>query len=333
MKLATIELIQSIVAHPNADKLDLATVSGYTCIVSRDQYTVGEAVVLIQPDTLLPEARWSELFRARSSRVRAMKLRGEWSFGIIMPFSTFFDGMQPVNALAPGSEVSHMIGVTKYEQPQPQSLDAAGYLPTSMPKTDEERYQNLSDSLPYGQLVDVTLKIDGQSATYFCIRDANIEGGWRTGICSRSLEIKSDSTNNYTINERKYNILENLKSYCMLNNVSLALRGEVYGKGIQAFDSNPHSKLPLNFAAFSVWNHDTLSYEGPDDPHYYMKVATIVGVPTVPVIEQQVVLVPELIEKYARGIDKIDGMRFEGVVIKYGKTSFKVINLSYDERK
>ena len=30
---------------------------------------------------------------------------------------------------------------------------------------------------------------------------------------------------------------------------------------------------------------------------------------------------------------EIDGKRFEGVVIKYGKTSFKVINLSYDERK
>jgi hypothetical protein len=183
--------------------------------------------------------------------------------------------------------------------------------------------------------VDVTLKIDGQSATYFCIRDENAESGWRTGICSRSLEIKPECNNNYTIAERKYNILEKLKNYCMYHNVSLALRGEVYGQGIQAFDANPHAKLPLDFAAFSVWNHDTLSYEGPNDPHYYEKVAaaTVGGIPTVPMIERQVVLTPELIEKYARGIDKIDGKRFEGVVIKYGKTSFKVINLSYDERK
>jgi hypothetical protein len=79
---------------------------------------------------------------------------------------------------------------------------------------------------------------------------------------------------------------------------------------------------------------DTFKHEGPNNPHYYEKVSVALGgIPVVPMLERQVVLTPELIEKYSRGIDKIDGKRFEGVVIKHNKGSFKVINLSYDERK
>jgi RNA ligase (TIGR02306 family) len=343
MKLASVELVKEIKPHSNADSLEIAVVLGYECIVPIGKFSPGQAVVLIQPDVVLPDAPWAEVFRARSNRVKAMKLRGVWSFGIVLSVFDIVDHnsrgsaqlkrwLLPINI---GKDISEEIGVAKYEPPAPKSLDAAGHLPSSMPKTDEERYQNLTDSLPYGEHVDVTLKIDGQSATYFCIRDANAEGGWRTGICSRSLEIKPECNNNYTLAERKYNILEKLKNYCTYHNVSLALRGEVYGQGIQAFDANPHSKLPLDFAAFSVWNHDTLAYEGPNDPHYYEKVAaaTVGEIPVVPMVERQVVLTSELIEKYARGIDKIEGKRFEGVVIKHSLGSFKVINLSYDERK
>jgi len=332
MKLATIERIQSIAAHPNADKLDLATVSGYTCIVGRDQYAVGEAVVLIQPDTLLPEAPWSEMFRKRSNRVRAMKLRGEWSFGIVMPFSTFFDGIQPVHSLAPGCEVSHLIGVAKYEQPQPQQLDAMGYPPSGLPKTDEERYQNLDGTLPYGECVDITLKIDGSSATYFCKMNAET-GEYETGICSRSLRLKPECENNYTRAEARYNILAKLKEYCVSNGVNLALRGEVYGAGIQAFSSNPHATGAVNFALFSVWNFDTHSYECPTDNHYYANVGYALNIPCVPCIEKDVLLTPEIVKYYAQGIDRIADKPFEGVVVKHHSGSFKVLSLSYDSLK
>jgi hypothetical protein len=54
----------------------------------------------------------------------------------------------------------------------------------------------LINELPYGQSVDVTLKIDGQSATYYCKRV--LDGKWESGVCSRSLTIKPDVENNYT---------------------------------------------------------------------------------------------------------------------------------------
>ena len=156
---------------------------------------------------------------------------------------------------------------------------------------------------------------------------------WETGICSRSLRLKPEYDNNYTKAEKKYNILHKLKQYCEQHNVSLALRGEVYGQGIQAHSSNPHAKLPLNFASFSVYNFDKNEYEPPSSDHYYQKVCNILEVPTVPTNMKDSVLTQELIEEFAHKREKIDNNSFEGVVIKHNQGSFKVINLAYDERK
>jgi len=335
MKLASIELISDIQPHPNADKLELAKVLGYTCIVEKNKYKINDAVVLIQPDTVLPNEPWAEMFKKRSSRVRAMKLRGVWSFGIVMDLNKVVDPFFFADQYGPvhnhvGVDVSHIIGVIKYEAPQPQQLDAKGHLPFGLGKTDEERYQNILD-LPFGETVDVSLKIDGQSATYYCRKDRQT-GEWTTGICSRSLELKPECSNNYTRINTKYGIIDKLLEYCKANDVSLALRGEIYGSGIQGHSSNPHSKLPLDFAAFSVYNFDTLQYENVRNKHNYQAVCSAVWLPKVPTVAVDT-LTPELIKHYAEDISEIDGKPFEGVVIKHSKGSFKVINLSYDERK
>lgn len=329
MKLASIELISDIQPHPNADKLDLAKVLGYTCIVEKDKYKAGDAVVLIQPDTVLPDEPWAEVFKKKSGRTKAIKLRGCWSFGIVMPTSTFFDETL-VHGYLPGTEVSHLIGVTKYEAPQPQQLDAKGHLPFGLGKTDEERYQNILD-LPFGETVVVTAKWDGSSATYYCRKDRET-GEWHTGICSRSLELKPECSNIYTRINAKYDILSKLLNYCSFRDVSLALRGEIVGDGIQRHAANPHANLPLDFAAFSVYNFDTFQYENTTDEHNYQAVCRATYIPMVPTVAVDT-LTPELIKHYAEDISKIDGKPFEGVVIKHSKGSFKVINLAYDERK
>ncbi len=335
MKLASIELIKEISPHSNADSLEIATVLGYQCIVGKGSFKAGDTVVLIQPDTVLPDAKWAAPFKAKNSRVRAVKLRGVWSFGIAMsPYEITDENTLLTKWLLPeniGNDISEDIGVIKYEAPAPQCFDASGYLPTGMPKTDEERFQNFGDELPFGEPVDVTLKIDGQSVTFFCIKK---DDEWETGTCSRSLRMKPESNNNYTKVDAMYKILEKLRNYCSFNNVSLALRGEVFGQGVQAFPKNPHATGPLDFRAFSVFNMDTREYEGPNDPHYYTKLcsAFVIGIPCVPMIEQQIILTPELIRKYSEELTELNGRLFEGVVIKHNKGSFKVINLHYDSK-
>lgn len=335
MKLASIELISEIKPHPNADKLELAKVLGYTCIIEKGRYRAGAAIVLIQPDTVLPNEPWAEFFKKRGTRVKAMKLRGVWSFGIVMSPYDIMDAFFFADQFGDfkdnvGKEVSDLIGVTKYEAPAPQALDAKGPLPFGLGKTDEERFQNFLE-LPFGEVVDVTLKVDGQSATYYCHKNRQT-GEWHTGICSRSLEMKPECNNNYTRINKKYDILSKLLNYCSFRDVSLALRGEIYGNGIQSHAANPHSKMPLDFAAFGIYNFDTFSYEGPQDEHYYEHVCHKILVPTVDLVERTT-LTPELIKEYAEEMTEINGRSFEGVVIKHKGGSFKVINLAYDERK
>jgi RNA ligase (TIGR02306 family) len=335
MKLASIELVQEISEHPNADSLEIAKVLGYQVIVGKGEFKVGSAVVFIQPDTRLPDEPWAEMFRKRSNRVKSIKLRGFWSFGLALSVFTVSTSqhseqlkrwLMPINI---GKDISSEIGVTKYEPPAPQDLSAAGYLPTGLPKTDEERFHNIED-LPFGEEVDITLKIDGQSATYAC-KKMN-DGSWRTYICSRSLEIKQDSNNNFTRINQKYQILEKLLEYCQKYDVSLALRGEIYGQGIQAHQNNPHSKGPIDFACFSVFNMDKLEYENTQDDHYYLAVAGVLGIPVVDQIGK-FTLSQKIISRYSEEIKELNGRLFEGVVIKHETGSFKIINLHYDEKK
>jgi len=318
--LARVERILSIEPHDNADTLSVATVLGFGAIIRTGDFQVGDLICFIFPDTVLPSAPWSEPFLKRGSRVKAIKLRGIWSFGIVLPLKTF-----DLDGATEGTDIADIIGVTKYEPPAPKDMNAKGALPHGIMKTDEDNCRGIR-RIPYGSLVDITLKIDGQSATYF-YKNGEI------GICSRSLEIKEDGNNNYTSVNSKYGILDKLRQYCEAHKVNLAIRGEIYGANVQGFANNPHAKLPLSFAVFSILNLDTLKYTNPGDEHYFINVAKATDLLTVPIIQTQVVLTPELIEYYAKEITQLNGLPFEGVVAKGKDFSCKIINLDYDSKK
>lgn len=198
MKLASVERITEITSHPNAERLEFAHVLGYKCLVPVGVYKAGELAILIQPDSVLPDEPWAEVYRKFSkSRVKAVKLRGEWSMGIVESLAVL--SLLNTPELTEGLEVSQYFGITKYEPPQPQSLDAIGSLPFGIPKTDEERYQNLDLETLWGKSVKVTQKIDGSSFTFY-YKDGTM------GVCSRTQEIALHSINNWTAMVSKYDL-------------------------------------------------------------------------------------------------------------------------------
>lgn len=338
MSLATIEQIQEIKKHPNADKLELAKCCNYQCVVPIGKYKEGDLVVFVHPDAVLPDKEWAEPFKKFcKNRVKAVRFRGEWSFGIIAGFIDEFDELKSKNYTLPfilGEDVAAELGVVKYEVQYPQHQKnklnpRRPHLPYSLPKTDEVRWQGVKDlDKLYGKIVDVTLKIDGQSITFY-YKDGDF------GVTSRGTDYKLDieDRNNFTRHLDRYSHLqENLTKYCVDNKINLAIRGESYGPKIQAFKHNPHSKLDYGLALFSCFNLDELKYEYRNSPLYIHKLALQLRLPTVPLIEEGVELTPELIKKYAE-MDSLNGKMFEGVVIVGDSFSFKVINLKYDEKK
>lgn len=327
MPLASIQRIVSVEKHPNADALSICTILAYRCITKLDQFKVGELAIFIEPDTVLPQAPWSVFYRSKSNRVKAIRLRNEWSFGIIeSPAVVGYTG-----PMEEGLDITEVIGVTKYEPPQPQDLNAAGPYCLGIPKTDETRWQSVRD-LPWGELVDVTLKIDGQSWSAIAVAGHVAEDGV-LAIGGRSFLYQLDTVNNYTYNEKQYGVLKKLDEFRHKHDVNICIRGESYGQGIQKFAINPHAKLPVSLAFYSTWLVDEKRYARKGDPFYIFNIAPEMGLPTVPMLEKDVPLTRELIAKYDELLEEVNGQPFEGVVINHSKGSFKVINKHYDGRK
>jgi tRNA-binding EMAP/Myf-like protein len=163
-KIASVEKIKDVIPHPNGDRLDIVTVLGYQCITQRGLYNPGDIVIYIQPDSILPELEWAEDYRKYSpKRIKAVKLRGEWSEGCLVS-KDLLEGVIDTsifNSTQIGNDVSHLLGITHYEPPAPQELNAKGFLPHGIGKTDEERWENMVERLPINEPVDITLKIDG----------------------------------------------------------------------------------------------------------------------------------------------------------------------------
>lgn len=135
--------IAEIRKHGNADSLGLIDIEGYQVVVKLGEYQPGDLAVYVQPDSVVPEtAPFAFLWEGvespvpeRKRRITVRKFRGEWSEGLLMPYSDFFGGEQP-NELAEGfrkrnkryptegDDVSELLDITHYQPPEPgeQSL-------------------------------------------------------------------------------------------------------------------------------------------------------------------------------------------------------------------
>ena len=329
--IATIEKISRVYDHSNADSLELVEVRNCQVIVPKDKYKEGDKIVFIWPDSVLPDKPWAEFYKAKSSRVRAIKLRGQFSFGIVESIENIirsedtysgYSDLRGLYDLPVGTEISEQLGITHYEPPPPKDLQAKGNLPFGIPKTDEENHYKF-DTLPYGELCTVTRKRDGSSGSYYYSIETDT-----FGAMSRSLELKTDCNNAWTEHIPQYNIEEKLKDYCIQNQVSLCVRGESFGNGRNGHKANVDAKEPTTWEMFSVWDIEKRRYIKIDEEHNFIDVANACGFKHVPILEKDVILTPELVDKYANG-----DIGFEGVVIHCKGETFKIISLPYDSRK
>ena len=112
--------IEKLDVHPNADRLEVALVKGWQCVVQKDIYKVGDKVVYFPIDSVLPELVEAKIFgedskiKLKDSRVRTIKLRKVISQGLIVPIA-LFDFKDNIKV---GTNVKTELGITKYELPQ-----------------------------------------------------------------------------------------------------------------------------------------------------------------------------------------------------------------------
>lgn len=197
-KLATIREISNIRPIEGADKIVVAQVDGWECVVQKDEFQIGQHIVYVEVDSVVPKRPEFEFLRPRKFRVRTIKLRGQVSQGLVLPLSILPNG----TGCDLGDDVTDALGIKKYDpeaqqeakllSKQPKTPKSAfarffmrykwyrklflkskrkGGFPEWIAKTDETRIQNLPQLFEAvrdrGVEFSVTEKMDGQSATYY----------------------------------------------------------------------------------------------------------------------------------------------------------------------
>lgn len=205
MKLTSIETISEISPIENADRIEKVTILGWSCIVRKGLYSVGDTVIFVFPDTLVPKRFLDNSYEGKDRvRLRTVKMRGHFSAGLVLPLSVL-DGSINVSL---GDDVADHLNITKYEAPVDVTIegDSVGSFPSFIiSKTDEDNARSNPEAIKelescyMGNLV-LTTKWDGRSSTYI----------WTDGklrCCSRSLEKKEGECIEWRM-ARKYELQE-----------------------------------------------------------------------------------------------------------------------------
>jgi len=228
MKLASIEVIKNIREHSNADSLEIAEVLGWQTVVKKGIHKEGDKVVFITIDTIVPRCVWSEFMVDQKNpdkpiRVKNIKLRGEYSSGLVIPLSEF--PKQFNETIVVGEDLTTLLGIQKYTKEIPANLsgETLGDFPTSIiSKTDEDNGLNdpelVDRVLNHDDHITITQKLDGSSITII------VENGEITQVCSRNLSKKETENNTFWKAARKFNIPQNWTG---------VIQGELCGNGIQ----------------------------------------------------------------------------------------------------
>lgn len=324
-KLVTIESIQEKKVIEGADRIEAVRVRDWWVVVKKDEFKVGDLCVYYEIDSFLPlKPEYDFLLRGsgpkkmlidgkdvQGIRLKTIKLRGQISQGLVLPL---VDNL-PREV---GTDVTESLGVLKYEAPVPAELSgvAKGYFPGFLPKTDEERIQNMAEVLSNWY---VTEKIDGTSTTYY-------KKNGEFGVCSRNLELKESTGTQWKIAKR-YNLAEKLPD-------NMAIQCELIGEGIQ---KNPLKQKGQDIYCFNVYNIKSGKYLDYID---FVAFCSSLGIKTVPILDTDFTLpktVDELL-KYSEGKSQLNtNSEREGVVIrpkietqyKGQRLSFKAISNSY----
>lgn len=328
-KLATIRKISLLSPIIGADSIECAHVDGWKVVVKKNEFSIDQLVVYFEIDSWIPHSLAPFLTKEGQSpktyndiqgqRLRTVKLRGQISQGLILPVSCiiYMEGDYGVE----GDDVTNMLSVVKYDPPVPAELAGVvkGPWPSLLPKTDEERVQNLSREISedYSNMIfEITEKLEGASMSVGWVSDEEFV------VCSRNLNLLETESNSLWKIARKYNCRELVPK-------GIVLQGEIIGESIQG---NYYDLKGQEFYVFSAYNVNKGEYLLPDERVELCKKIRVNRVPlqsTVFAVNNK--SVDDLLS-IANGRSTINhSKKREGVVFKQidGQTHFKAVSNEY----
>lgn len=349
----------------DADTLEAARIGGWRVVCKKGDFHAGDTALYFEIDAALnPYDRRFEFLLERCYkkfnnhgrlfdeciRIRTMKLRGVISQGLLMKPELFCE----VRNKKLGEDCSDVLMVRHYDEVAEKAAYESGSLrasnqkglfPAWIPKTDEERVQNLNDETLTkfkDELLECTEKEDGTSCTIFYAASKRPDDPF--GVCSRNFELKDEPSTYWDV-AHELKLPEILVEYCARNNCNIALQGEITGPGIGC---NRDCFEALTFQVFRIWDIDNQCFLTKQERY---NVVSDLGLKHVPVLGRRAIkefcavsgnpddyngepfnptVARDNILKFAEG-KTVRGNEREGVVFKSndGKFSFKAVSNKY----
>ncbi|RGP59244.1 drb0094 family rna ligase [Fusarium longipes] len=361
-KLVTVRRVSAITPIPGADRVEAATVDGWTCVVSTGIFKPGDCGVYFEIDSLLPAVDPRFAFVVRKYvrpdgstympdvRVQTVKIRGVLSQGLLMPMDYFPEIISRLGGVITDEPqdkgFEDILNVRKYDGPAtPPSQDSAlstplPDFPSFIPRTEQERVQNLPNifSTHGSKIFQESTKMDGSSMTVFYLNGSSPLfqtlpdeiRGVGVGVCSRNrIQIENHPRSQPLF----YATVRALGLHHTLAKIgrNIAIQGELCGSSIQS-NFEGFAKGAHSFYLFAVYDIDKQRYLPPREVHEIW--APLLGVEHVPVhgyraLNQVGSTVTDLVVR-AEG-KGVNGRKREGIVFKRedGLFSFKAISNSY----
>lgn len=340
-KLASIRRIESIAPIDGADAIEVATVDGWKVVVRKGEYAPGDIAIYCEVDSWIPTELAPFLSKGKApreyngvkgERLRTVTLRGQLSQGLLLPF-TAEQGIRL--GAGPGArfedylgrDVTEFLGIQKWEAPIPAQLagQVRGNFPSLVPKTDQERLQNLTKEFAAWKASpmtwEITEKLNGSSATMYLDPEDDFH------VCSRNLDLARDENNSFWAVALRYGVEEKMRAAGLKG---YAIQGELIGEGIQG---NPYQLKGQDFFVFDVYDVALGRHVSPVTRYMVTKM---VGLKHVPVLNGAHHLkrddTIEFLLKYAEDVSLLNfKTEREGLVFKSNSqdVSFKVISNNF----
>lgn len=355
-KLASIQEIASINPIPGKDRIVLAQVCGWSVIVRKDEYAVGDQCVYVEIDSVLPEKPEFEFLRSKEFRIKTMKMGGCVSQGICFPLTILPERKEKYTT---GEDVTEILGITQYQPTMDTEPDEkadrrrapwwkriwmrrthgkrhknTNGFPDFLSKTDETRIQNAPQMLQDKEPYVATEKVDGQSGTFALVRHKSRipfrKDRFEYIVCSRNRRLlKKDNSSYWAVSER-YRIEAALRN--MIGDLEwIAIQGECIAPKVQ---KNKYRVTEPDLYVFNLiapkGRYGSLTAKSIIEQH---------GMKFVPIIEERYIL-PDTVQEtleYAHGQSAIGETLREGIVFRSqdGQRSFKAVDplflMQYDE--
>ncbi|MFE3202182.1 RNA ligase (ATP) [Embleya sp. NPDC059237] len=246
--------------HPNADALELAQVGLYRAVVPKGAYTTGDMALYIPEQAVVPDPLIAELGLTGRlagpdhNRVRAIRLRGELSQGIVCRPAALAD-VDLEAAAAEGTDFAERLGITKWVPPIPVHMSGE-VVPAAqlLPWIEIENIRRHPDLFTPGEHVIATEKIHGTACLYTYVATTGESFVSSKGFGSKSLALVRNDDNLYWRTVLAHGVPEAAAHLAKAFGAErVGIFGEVYGAGVQdlAYATDAKKTTP-GYAVFDL---------------------------------------------------------------------------------